>query len=342
LIPVSGQLFRSGPPDDRASCRCCSSSARTRDAFTHVVPPRERHARTCGRALTRARARTCTLTQRYTEIHSTGRTARRALGSPKLDTPLVARGTSRDVRAMTMTKSDDDDDDDDDAVNFFPAESAPLTAQGQPAGSARGTFTRWVLSRTRRWLLFLSLILSRARLFYPANLFKRTFNSAWPRVVGMHAGIRASGPPNLSGRRRRWTMLANNRSSGRPADLAASGSSFSDTSSSAVSALRLSRRLLERARAFSTPIDLFLVHAVTRRRSRGRTPALRARNPRPPPPPPPPPAVFPHTVVAPRRAPFLHLLLSLPVPICLSLSPLSSSLPRLPFRPSVSFLFCVL
>lgn len=81
-------------------------------------------------------------------------------------------------------KGDDDDDDDDGELFFFfsPTGSAPLTAQGQPAGSARGTFTRWVLSRTRRWLLFLSLILSRARLFYPANLFKRTFNSARPRV----------------------------------------------------------------------------------------------------------------------------------------------------------------
>lgn len=36
----------------------------------------------------------------------------------------------------------DDDDDDNDVANFFPAGSAPLTAQGQPAGSARGTFTR--------------------------------------------------------------------------------------------------------------------------------------------------------------------------------------------------------
>lgn len=48
--------------------------------------------------------------------------------------------------------------------------------------SAFSTFTRWVLSRTRRWLLFLSLILSRAHLFYPANLFQRTFNST--RYIG--------------------------------------------------------------------------------------------------------------------------------------------------------------
>lgn len=89
----------------------------------------------------------------------------------------------RDVRtAKVYRERDDDDGDDDDVENFFPAGSAPLAAQGQPAGSARGTFTRWVLSRTRRWLLFLSLILSRARLFYSANLFKRTFNSAQPRV----------------------------------------------------------------------------------------------------------------------------------------------------------------
>lgn len=69
---------------------------------------------------------------------------------------------------------------------FFPTGSAPLAGQGQPAGSERGTFTRWVLSRTRRWLLFLSLILSRARLFYPANLFKRTFNSALRPRVSVH------------------------------------------------------------------------------------------------------------------------------------------------------------
>lgn len=74
-------------------------------------------------------------------------------------------GTERSLTtSATMTVKGDDDDDDDDGELFFfsPTGSAPLTAQGQPAGSARGTFTRWVLSRTRRWLLFLSLILSRA------------------------------------------------------------------------------------------------------------------------------------------------------------------------------------
>lgn len=87
-----------------------------------------------------------------------------------------------------MDRNDDDDGGGggDDAENFFPTGSAPLAGQGQPAGSERGTFTRWVLSRTRRWLLFLSLILSRARLFYPANLFKRTFNSALRPRVSVH------------------------------------------------------------------------------------------------------------------------------------------------------------
>lgn len=82
-----------------------------------------------------------------------------------------------------MKKGDDyDDDDGNDGKNFF-REVCSVDCPGSTGWlSARGTFTRWVLSRTRRWLLFLSLILSRARLFYPANLFKRAFNSARPCV----------------------------------------------------------------------------------------------------------------------------------------------------------------
>lgn len=85
-----------------------------------------------------------------------------------------------DPSAMMTKKSDDCDDDD--GKNFF-REVCSVDCPGSTGWlSARGTFTRWVLSRTRRWLLFLSLILSRARLFYPANLFKHAFNSARPYV----------------------------------------------------------------------------------------------------------------------------------------------------------------
>jgi len=120
------------------------------------------------------------------------------------------------------------------------------------------------------------------------------------------------------------TMLAKNR------QRKASGSPHS--SPPAVSALRLSRWLLERTRAFST----FLPRP---RRPRG---AVREEG------------LLPFA----REIRVLLLRFSLTrlsrvagcsfpppsflVPVCLSLSPLSFSLPPLPFRPPVSFLFCVL
>jgi len=254
--------------------------------------------------------------------------------SSKLDARRFA--VERDSSARNGTILDDVRDDDKGRRRrrwrrtfFSPTGSAPLTAQGQPAGSARGTFTRWVLSRTRRWLLFLSLILSRARLFYPANLFKRTFNSARPRVPGEHR--RDSSPYSVcffiadyqifraafaNSASYSMTHRDDRQESGRaesewisPHPDRLSDSSFATAVYPPPLSSRFERTSLPSVRSTSSSSSSSNHATVV------RTPVLRTRNSRPP-------AVFAHTIVVSRSVSLLLLLLllfSLSVSNCLSL-----------------------
>lgn len=224
-----------------------------------------------------------------------------------------------------------------------------MAAQGQPAGSARGTFTRWVLSRTRRWLLFLSLILSRARLFYPANLFKRTFNSARPRVPGERRGavprifsqliLSRGGSRPLSASSCGATHRDDRQENGRtesewisPHPDRLSDSSFATAVCSPPLSPRSERASLLSARPMSSS------SSSSNRATVARTPVLRARNPRPP------PAVFAHTAVVSRSVPLLlllHLFLLLLLLFSLSVSDCLSLFLRCPFPFRVSLSVCL-